>query len=369
MNPIFSEMSSANTMCVFHAPDLDGWTSCAVAMQAGIAKEDCSNVWWWSYGDFDADALAKRFAESGGERLDYVLTGDISIPESAVFAFNLYGIKVVTTDHHVSAIRTYAARKCEGSESLYVSSAEENPNLAAVSEVFWVGRQDCESKPFKEHSHNYAFFPKEGEIISGALLLWLAINGERWREIPEVLELVSAWDAWDLKSKWREDSILFNAAMISRMDRSCLHMDKDEARVNLVRNDLLEMLGYVHYCVSTVEAIKEGRFIQEHNEGQWARTARNAYTIQWEGCRLLCLNARGSSMVCKTAYDPEQHEGIVMWAVNKEGKVAVSLYNEHVTDSSPDLSEIAKKYGGGGHKGAAGCVMSKIPPEFLIPVE
>ena len=53
----------------------------------------------------------------------------------------------------------------------------------------------------------------------------------------------------------------------------------------------------------------------------------------------------------------------------KEGKVAVSFYNEHVTDASPDFSEIAKKYGGGGHKGAAGCVMSKIPPEFLIPVE
>ena len=40
LNPIFSKMTSANTMCVFHAPDLDGWSSCVVAMQAGIAKED-----------------------------------------------------------------------------------------------------------------------------------------------------------------------------------------------------------------------------------------------------------------------------------------------------------------------------------------
>lgn len=366
MNPIFSKMNDSNTMCVFHAPDLDGWTSCAVAMQAGIAKEDCSNVWWWSYGDFDPDALAQRFAESGGERLDYVLTGDISIPESAVFAFNLYGVKVVTTDHHISAIRTYAARKCEGSESLYVSSAEEDSNLAAVSEVFWIGRQDCESKPFKEHSHNYAFFPKEGEIISGALLLWLAINGRNGKEIPEVLEIVSAWDAWDVKSIWREDSILFNAAMVSRMDRSCLKMDKDEARMRLVQNGLLEMLRNAD---AVRDAVQEGRLIQEHNEGQWARTARNAYTIHWEGCRLLCLNARGSSLVTKTVYDPEQHEGVVMWGINRDGKVSVSFYNEHVTDSSPDFSEIAKKYGGGGHKGAAGCVMSKIPPEFLVPVE
>ena len=366
MNPIFSQMNDSNTMCVFHAPDLDGWMSCAVAVQAGIAKDDCSNVWWWSYGDLDPDALAARFAESGGGQLDYILTGDISIPESAVFAFNLYGIKVVTTDHHVSAIRTYAARKCEGSESLYVSSAEEDPNLAAVSEVFWIGRNDCESKPFKEHSYNYAFFPKEGETISGALLLWLAINGRNGKEIPEVLEIVSAWDAWDLNSNWRESGVLLNAAMVSRMDRACLKMDRIEARVRLVKDDLLEMLKHP---TDAYEAIKEGRLIQEHNEGQWARTARNAYTIHWEGCRLLCLNARGSSLVAKTVYDPEQHEGIVMWGINKEGKVAVSFYNEHVTDASPDFSEIAKKYGGGGHKGAAGCVMSKIPPEFLIPVE
>ena len=353
-------------MCVFHAPDLDGWTSCAVAMDAGIAKEDCSNVWWWSYGDFDPDAIAERFKESGGERLDYILTGDISLPEEAVFAFNLYGIKVVTTDHHISAIRTYASKRCEGSERLYVSSAEKDPNFAAVSEVFWTGRNDCESASSKVHSHNYAFFPKEGEIISGALLLWLAINGQKGKNIPVVLELVSAWDAWDLESTWREGGLLLNAAMISRMDRACLKMDRIEARVRLIHDEILEMLRHPQ---TAYEAITEGRIIQEHNEGQWARTARNAYTIQWEGCRLLCLNARGSSLVTRTVYDPEQHEGVIMWGINKEGKVSVSFYNENVTDSSPDFSEIAKKYGGGGHKGAAGCIMSKIPPEFLIPVE
>lgn len=366
MNPIFSNMNEKNTMCVFHAPDLDGWSSCAVAIEAGIAKEDCSNVWWWSYGDFDVDALAKRFEESGGESLDYILTGDISLTESAVFDFNLYGIKVVTTDHHISAIRKYASRKCDGPDSVYVSSAEDDANLAAVNEVFWVGRNDCESKPFKEHSYNYAFFPKEGEIISGALLLWLAINGQKGKSIPEFLEYVSAWDAWDLQSKWRDGSILLNAAMVSRMDRTCLKMDRIEARTMLVQNDLLDMLK--HPTV-VYEAIKEGKIIQEHNEGQWAKTARNAYTIQWEGCRLLCLNGRGPSLMAKTVYNPDQHEGIVLWSINKEGKVSVSFYNEHVTDSSPDFSEIAKKYGGGGHKGAAGCVMSKIPPEFLTPVE
>ena len=368
MNPIFSEMNSANTMCVFHAPDLDGWMSCAVAMEAGIAKEDCSNVWWWSYGEFDPDALAQRFAENGGERLDYVLTGDISIPESAVFAFNLYGIQVVATDHHISAIRTYAARKCEGSESLYVSSAEEDPNLAAVSEVFWVGRKDAVSRPEKEHGHNSCFFPKKGELISGALLLWLAIFGGTGKRIPHALELVSVWDAWDLNSEWREDSVFFNCACVSRMNRVSLQYGKNEGRNWLVKNFFLEMLKPEGASL-VGEVLEEGRLLQAHNEGEWARTARNAYTIQWEGCRLLCLNARGSSLVAKTVYDPEQHEGIVMWSVNREGKVSVSFYNENVTDSSPDFSEIAKKYGGGGHKGAAGCVMSKIPPEFLIPVE
>lgn len=369
MNPIFSQMSEENTMCVFHAADLDGWMSCAVAMQAGIAAEDFSNVYWYSYDKIDADDLARRMKESGRSSFDYVLTGDIGIPEETVFALDLYGIRTVTTDHHATTIRKYACRKAEGWKSLYVSSAEQDENYAAASEVFWIGRNDAVTEPEKRHCHNTCFFPKPDEIISGALLLWLAVNGGR-QEIPDVLELVSAWDAWDLNSRWRSDSILFNCACTSRMNRMSLKMGKDAGRNEMVKTVLLPLLySTIDAFSATEELMKEGELLQAHNEGEWARTARNAYTINWEGCRLLCLNARGPSLVARTAYDPDQHEGIVMWSINREGKVSVSLFNEHVTSSSPDFSEIAKKHGGGGHKGAAGCVMSKIPPEFLIPVE
>ena len=368
MNPVFSKMNDSNTLCVFHAPDLDGWMSCAVAMQAGIVKEDCSNVYWWSYDKISADDLARRFSESGGERLDYVLTGDIGLPEEVVFDFELYGIRVVTTDHHATTINTYAHEKAAGWRSLYVSSAEKDENYATASEVFWVGRKDAASRPEKEHGHNSCFFPKKGELISGALLLWLAIFGGTGTRIPHALELVSAWDAWDLNSEWRKDSVFFNCACVSRMNRASLQYGKNEGRKWLVKNILLEMLKPTGAPL-VGEILEEGRLLQAHNEGEWARTARNAYTIHWEGCRLLCLNARGSSLVAKTVYDPEQHEGIVMWSVNREGKVSVSLYNEHVTAASPDFSEIAKRHGGGGHKGAAGCILSKIPSEFLTPVE
>ena len=371
MNPIFEKMNEGNTLCIFHAPDLDGWMSCAVAMEAGIAAEDCSNVYWYSYDKLDPDDLARRMRESGRDSFDYVLTGDISLPEEAVFTFELYGIKVVTTDHHASSIRTYAGKKALGWKSLYVSTALEDEHFATSSEVFWIDRDNCKTRPEKVHGHNYCFFPKEGEKISGALLLWLAIHGDNTGRTPEVLELVSAWDAWDLDSEYRERGVWFNCALVSRMNRACLLMDRNDARNYFVQHMYHYFLAEDRDAPDWLipEIIEEGKLLMKHNEGEWARTARSAYTIQWEGCRLLCLNARGSSLVCKSVYDPEQHEGIVMWAVNKEGKISVSLFNENVTDSSPDFSAIAKKHGGGGHKGAAGCILSKIPPEFLTPVE
>lgn len=90
-----------------------------------------------------------------------------------------------------------------------------------------------------------------------------------------------------------------------------------------------------------------------------------SFRLKWEGLDFLCLNhGRFNSNTFAAMDKPETgHDALLgfMW----NGKVwTVSLY--HATHRKDiDLSEIAKKYGGGGHRGACGFTCSMLP--FLCP--
>lgn len=89
-----------------------------------------------------------------------------------------------------------------------------------------------------------------------------------------------------------------------------------------------------------------------------------SFRLKWEGLDFLCLNTgRFNSLTFDALDKPETgHDALLgfMW----NGKVwTVSLYHaKHRTDL--DLSAIAVKHGGGGHRGACGFTCSKLP--FLL---
>ena len=97
---------------------------------------------------------------------------------------------------------------------------------------------------------------------------------------------------------------------------------------------------------------------------QYAKTQENksiiesfGFTIQFEGfCLLACNAARYNSQLFTAGLKPE-HDG--MLGFNWDGKQwRVSLYSDK---PNIDLSEVAKKYGGGGHRGACGFRTEKLP--------
>jgi hypothetical protein len=85
------------------------------------------------------------------------------------------------------------------------------------------------------------------------------------------------------------------------------------------------------------------------------------WLMEWEGFKFLCVNsARFNSLFFASKDVPETgHDALLGFCFN--GKVwTVSLYHaKHRTDL--DLSEIAKKYNGGGHRGACGFTCSDLP--------
>lgn len=104
----------------------------------------------------------------------------------------------------------------------------------------------------------------------------------------------------------------------------------------------------------TRSLIETGRAVMQYQRGQDARAMKGAFLKEWEGLKFLCLNAGGLNSNAFASKDlPETgHDALLAFYYNGR-QWMISLYHaKHRTDL--DLSLIAVKHGGGGHRGACG---------------
>ena len=104
------------------------------------------------------------------------------------------------------------------------------------------------------------------------------------------------------------------------------------------------------------EYVNKGKILWSYQEGINEKMLRNAFEYEIDGHKCLCLNTPyGNSrvfndkfdeypMVCKFSYT-----GLHTWRY--------SFYSSEKHPDSVDVSVIAKKLGGGGHKHAAGVTL------------
>ena len=113
--------------------------------------------------------------------------------------------------------------------------------------------------------------------------------------------------------------------------------------------------------------IKAGHAIKSYCDKQNDEySAAYSRTLDWEGLKFCCLNIgqRGNSDLVRGGLKPE-HQAIFAWRHTGDG-VMVSLYHAP-SHEDIDLSVIAKRYAGGGHKGACGFRISLKQLSELIP--
>lgn len=107
------------------------------------------------------------------------------------------------------------------------------------------------------------------------------------------------------------------------------------------------------------ELLRAGEVVQFTSREAAKRTCENgAFSLHWEGLHWLALNSGGNSLTFESAEKPE-HDGLLMfrWATDRW---LVSLYHAKA-HTEHDLSAIASKYGGGGHRGACGFNCKTLP--------
>lgn len=101
------------------------------------------------------------------------------------------------------------------------------------------------------------------------------------------------------------------------------------------------------------ETAKNGQIILKYQETTNKKiVSTNSFETNFNELRTICCNSNlKTSDLYNSVWDEKKYDIMLTFDINKNGLYSVSLYT---TKEHLDVSAIAKKYGGGGHKKAAG---------------
>lgn len=253
-----------------------------------------------------------------------------------------------------------------------ISPAEMQELLSLTSDVIWIDHHKTAIEKYVGFPHAIRGIRKDGE--AGCVLTWKYLHWYTGRgdgpenfekecpaglEVPRCILLVGDRDTWAWK--YGEETKLFHAAAQSyKTDPSsdfwwkCMEHETDPSVGP--GNRTAHERGVAFW----EQLMREGATVERYRE-HYYRDYREelAFPAEIDGHLALAMNV---ARVGSEAFggDSAFAEGwnILMPFYFDGRQFTVSLYSKTV-----DVSEIAKKYGGGGHKGASGFQCKSLPFE------
>lgn len=177
--------------------------------------------------------------------------------------------------------------------------------------------------------------------VAGCILTWQYFYPKQIQEMPLIIKMLGAYDIWDF-SKYGDS------------------LNELQAGIRLWETSP-ENINWVEWFKSWEDLSNElevGKIALKYRQHQYSSLIKAwSFWVDFEGYRAVCCNA-GS--VSSQLFDSVKEDYDLMIPFVFDGKQwTVSLY----TKKDIDCSEIAKKYGGGGHKQAAGFQCKELPFE------
>lgn len=316
-----------NIACVYHSADLDGWMSAAIVrhyMNKTFGRDyiesyvENGNTCYLYKGPFDDIALdypsITFFGWNYGNKVpdlseyDYVIMSDISFPYTDMLALtNRLGDNFVWCDHHISAIN------------------------------------DSE-----KHGYNPAGI--RDSTVSACELTWSHFFTEDYT--PEIVYLLGMYDSFRHKGTAVENYVLefqYGArAVIS---------DYQQAFDYLIESiGDTEVVGRIHRNGQSIfkYLCKESEQIYKSKFAVMLSPTTDGFKQDDNSVLFACVNRdRFNPVSFGIDYHKEGYDGFICFYFNGKGW-AFSIYNDN---GKIDCSVIARKFGGGGHKGASGFML------------
>jgi len=321
------------TVCVYHSIDLDGWMSAAIVKH--WFKADCnkrtSQTNFMNYENLvvaSGDVLSFIGYNYGDpipdlSEYDKVLMCDISFPKKDMQELlDRLKLNFIWLDHHVSAITdndnvgTYDKRA--GFEGRMDIPGMRDTKFAAC-ELTWM-----------------YFFPTD--------------------PMPEIVRLLGRYDCFGHKGTDEEQKVLefqYGARGTLKNMEDCygvLSMTSDE---RFEFTDLLYHEGvgvYKYLCTEAKQAYRNGFTVA------FKLILNDGIDKDCIYYNFICINKeRFNPINFGIDYHKDGYDGCACFHRRSDGKWTFSLYNDN---GRVDCSAIAKQFGGGGHKGAAGFVVT-----------
>ena len=220
---------------------------------------------------------------------------------------------------------------------------EDMEKLNGVCKLHWIDHH----KTVLDEAHKRGFLASGGQSLkiglAGCELTWEYLHEDK--ESPLAVYLLGRYDVWDHSD---ERVLPFQYGVRQIQDTFPDNIDFWS-----------KLFNYREYVESL---IKTGEVLLSYEHTQNAKFCK-AYAFETElnGMKAICAN-RGfcNSKLFDSVYDPTKHCMMIAFCRLKPpaGKWIVSLYS---TRDDIDCGTIAKSFGGGGHKGAAGFQCDQLP--------
>lgn len=301
-------MQRKNSIVIYHRVDFDGLFSSAIVEKF---INECSDyvgydLFGYTYGDEIPDPL--MWLERG---YNSIIMVDISFPTEVMLKYRDLCLsdqaEVIWIDHHVTAI-----------DDSFKNGYSDLPGLrgldVAACEYSWM-----------------FFYPKT--------------------QIPSIIQYLSAYDTWNkMRFDWSGAVFPIQLALKAKYGLNQESISKDFS------NNLVYMNSDQFYNI-----VESGKLICKYLERTW-KAAVKTYSFEIQVAGKFRGIAIMSTEFSSNTFNSVIEDYDVCCVVNRRGpnQYSCSLYVEPGKDIPFNAGEYLKEmYGGGGHKGAAGCVLTK----------
>ena len=300
------------TTVIYHSADFDG-IFCREIARKFLGDENVTYI-GWNHGDKPVELPSEGTIYVMDLPVDRVFGFDFGDPETIPPAFSASGDlpDIIWIDHHKTAIETHPP----GIPGYRISGV-------AACRLAWQWFAACE-----EHMQDTRFlgYPQKQDFIARKVIEPLAVR------------LAGEYDIWDKRDP---DAEVFQFGLKS--------VEVGDAQWPLLL-DTREQF--------TRDVVHAGFPTKRYQRAQDKERMARSFEVQWAGLTFLTYNGRGNSLTFLSAIKP-QHDALLLCHWDGR-KWMVSLYHAPGKEHH-DLSEIAKRNGGGGHGGACGFVCEKLP--------
>jgi uncharacterized protein len=210
--------------------------------------------------------------------------------------------------------------------------------LEITPNVIWIDHHKTAIEKWKHMEDSVKGIRRDG--IAGCELTWEYFFPKK--PVPKVVTLLGDYDTWTFK--YGEDT------------------NKLQAGIRLFRTnpDAIEWDAWLRPDYEPTEEIKAGETALKYRDNYYAELIKAwSFFPEFEGYKAIACNAGN---VSSQMFDTVTEDYDIMMPFVFDGKRwSVSIYTKK---KDIDVSELAKKYGGGGHKQAAGFQCDALPFVF-----